>query len=204
MKCSSASELAQGRSQGGSGARPFQPGHTQLVGNKLHRHGQIQARIGGIGLHHHVMLASSELVIRESTGLATKDKSDLRPPRLELLMGQGGAASSCHHGPGHAPASSRRANHEGRIVNSLREGGDHRGPVHQLHRRGGPKAGFRIGETLGIHQHEVAKAHILQGPGRRPDVSGMGRLHQHEAQPPPKGGIKGGLWNSSLTGVLPD
>ncbi len=157
----------------------IQQRQAHLVGQHLHRRGQVEraeCRVGG-DMHRHV--AQLQLLVGQAGALAAEHHRHLgRTGRVGDRAGGGiGRQQLLQLDPARAR---RAAQHQGAVGDRLGQSGVDRRAIQHVLSPGRAAVGLVVGGLLRCHQHQPAEAHGLHGTGGRTDIAGVLGTDQDE------------------------
>ncbi len=147
--------------------------HAQLIAEDLHRLGEIERGIFGIGRDHDRGLAKRELLVLESGAFVAEDhRHPLPGTDAAERLGRGLAGGE--EGDAHASTPGRGSESEVHVEQRRGELGADLGLGEQFRSPGGHRLGFRVGEAIGCHQDQAPQAHRSHRAGAGADVARVG------------------------------
>ena len=149
-----------------------------FVGEDLHRLGEVQRSVSGIGRNVHQRMTTLQFLIAESGLFTPKHHGYGRGRACPHDFLRGGARLELR--PAHAAQARAGADYEGAIGQRLVQCRATACPREQIVSAGRTRRRLRVGKLCRLHQHELLQAHVLHRPRGGADVARMAGMNQDD------------------------
>ncbi len=151
-----------------------------LIAYDLHRHGEVQRRIGRRSRYLQVQVTTLQLFVVQTVVLASEQNGAAQVTPLNREARRDFLCIRCR--PGNAARPGTRSHHPLAICDRFVDAVHHPRRIQHVQRTCGAPVCLGIGKTLGIDQVQLRQSHGLEGPGSAADVARMTGLNEDDSQ----------------------